>query len=209
MAEGHSQIPIAVKLAYTAFVAVLVPVYGHAYGPQNFLWFSDIAVLMLAVGLWRESALITSMSALMVLVFELGWNAAFFTGGQLHSGVDYMFDPALPLHLRGLSLFHVFLPLTQIWMLHRLGYDRRALSYQTIILWPILIASYLLSPPSENINYVFGFGGLQTSPPTLLHLLFLAVAIPVLIYLPTHFVLKTLFAPRRRGEAAGQTSAPG
>ena len=40
------QIPLWLKLAYSAFVAVLVPYYLHQYGPLNFLWFCDVALLM-------------------------------------------------------------------------------------------------------------------------------------------------------------------
>ena len=39
------QIPLWVKLGYTLFVAVLVPIYLRHYGPANFLWFSDVALL--------------------------------------------------------------------------------------------------------------------------------------------------------------------
>lgn len=34
------------KLAYTAFVAVLVPTYWHHYGTGNFLCFCDLALLI-------------------------------------------------------------------------------------------------------------------------------------------------------------------
>ena len=41
-----NKIPLAAKLAVTAFLAVLLPVYLHAYGPTNFLWFCDAALLL-------------------------------------------------------------------------------------------------------------------------------------------------------------------
>lgn len=37
------QIHLGIKLGYTLFLLVLVPVYWAHYGPRNFLWFSDIA----------------------------------------------------------------------------------------------------------------------------------------------------------------------
>ena len=43
----------------------------------------------------------------------------------------YMFDQHLPLFTRGLSLFHGWLPLLLVWLLFRLGYDKRALSAWT------------------------------------------------------------------------------
>ena len=32
-------------MAGTAFLAVLVPIYLHSYGPTNFLWFCDGALI--------------------------------------------------------------------------------------------------------------------------------------------------------------------
>jgi hypothetical protein len=34
-----ARIPLVLKLGYTAFMAVLVPVYWHYYGPTHFLYF--------------------------------------------------------------------------------------------------------------------------------------------------------------------------
>ena len=73
-------IPLWLKITYTVFVCVLVPVYWRQYGPTNFLWFSDIALLALVPALWLESPLLVSMMALAVLVPELAWN------------IDYFFD---------------------------------------------------------------------------------------------------------------------
>jgi hypothetical protein len=43
-AANQKPIPLPVKGAYTAFVAVLVPYYLSFYGPVNFLWICDIVV---------------------------------------------------------------------------------------------------------------------------------------------------------------------
>src|SRR5688572_10068889 len=112
-------------------VAVILPVYALRYGWRNYLWFSDIALVTTGVALWLESALLASMMAVGVLMPELLWSASFF--GRLLFGVrasdlaGYMFDPEKPRYLRALSLFHVVLPITLLWMLARLGYDTRAL----------------------------------------------------------------------------------
>ena len=42
-------IPLWLKLAYSVFIAVLVPAYWWYYGPANFLWFSDLALLVTLV----------------------------------------------------------------------------------------------------------------------------------------------------------------
>ncbi len=39
------RVPLAVKLLYTAFVAVMVPYYLRCYGPTNFLYYCGVAVL--------------------------------------------------------------------------------------------------------------------------------------------------------------------
>lgn len=46
----HSAIPRWVKATHTGFVAVLIPTYWRHYGPGNFLWFSDVALLTSARG---------------------------------------------------------------------------------------------------------------------------------------------------------------
>ena len=50
------KIPLAAKLAGTAFLALLVPVYWHTYGPTNFLWFCDAALILTVAGMWLESS---------------------------------------------------------------------------------------------------------------------------------------------------------
>jgi hypothetical protein len=56
-------IPLWLKLAYTVFVAIIVPVYAKKWGWGNFLWFSDIALLLMVPALWTESRLLVSMMA--------------------------------------------------------------------------------------------------------------------------------------------------
>lgn len=195
---SSGQIPLWIKLIYTLYLAVLVPVYWAKYGPQNFLWFSDIALLLAAAALWMESPLLASMMALAVTLPELAWNAGFF--GRLLFGMNmgglsgYMFDARTPLYLRALSLFHVILPILLVWMVYRLGYDRRAWLAQTLVAMLVLPATYWLTSPEHNINWVFGPGSRpQTRMPPLLYLGLMMVLFPLAIYLPTHWVLDRLF----------------
>jgi hypothetical protein len=108
-------IPLGLKIVYTVFVCALVPIYWRQYGPANFVWFSDIALLALVPALWLENALLVSMMAVSVVFFEALWNADFFfhlsTGKSLIGLSAYMFDPKIPLFTRGLSCFHIVLPL--------------------------------------------------------------------------------------------------
>src|SRR5205814_618349 len=65
------EIPLWIKVAYTLMVAVIVPVYLAYYGPANFLWFSDVALVVTGVALWLESPLLVSMMTVGVLLPEL------------------------------------------------------------------------------------------------------------------------------------------
>jgi hypothetical protein len=67
------RIPVALKLRYTAFIAVMVPTYWWHYGPQNFMFFCDIAALLTLVGIWTESRLLISMQAVGILLPQILW----------------------------------------------------------------------------------------------------------------------------------------
>jgi hypothetical protein len=189
--------PFWIKLTYSLFVIVIVPVYWRQYGPANFLWFSDIALFGALAALWLESSLIASVMAVSVLVLELTWNVDFFvrllTGANLVGLSNYMFDSTISMPIRALSLFHVVLPPVIVWMVYRLGYDERALAAQTIVALVVLPLSRLVSTPSENVNWVYGFGHkpqMYLSAPA--YVAMLMIAFPLFIYLPTHLALKTL-----------------
>jgi len=198
MEPAAALIPLWLKLAYTAMVLITVAIYTVKYPLGNFLWFSDIALLMTTAALWLESPLLASMVALGTLLPEILWNVSFF--GQLltrrHvSGLtDYMFEARRPRYLRALSLFHVVLPLLLLWLIARLGYDPRALTAQTALAWIVLPLSYWLTDPEENVNWVFGWGARpQQRIPPLLYLGLLMAGFPVLIHYPTHLALQRLF----------------
>jgi hypothetical protein len=187
-----------VKIVYTAMLAVILPVYWRYYGWRNYLWFSDIALIGTGVALWLESPLLVSTMAVGVLLPELLWNVSFFgrllLGAHATDLAGYMFDPRKPRFLRALSLFHVVLPIVMLWMLHRLGYDSRALVAQTVVAWIVLPLTYaVLRPGDENINWVLGFGKRQERLPPLVYLALLMLAFPASIYIPTHWALNAIF----------------
>lgn len=193
-------LPIWLKLLYTFFVIILVPVYWSELGISNFLWGSDIALLVMVFGLWLENRFLVSMMAVGVLVPELIWNIDYFT--HLLAGRDilglnitnYMFLDDKSFLVRNLSLFHIFLPLVILYALKRLGYDSRAFLAQVILSWLVLPASYLLTEPAKNINWVFGISDVpQTWMPEIVYLLLLMVLFPLLIFLPTHLLLRKIF----------------
>jgi hypothetical protein len=191
-------IPLGLKVAYTIFVCALVPIYWRQYGPTNFLWFSDIALLALVPALWLENTLLVSMVAISVMFFEALWNIDFFfrltTGKSLIGLSAYMFDPRISLFIRGLSGFHIVVPLLLLWMLHQLGYDQRAFLWQTIVALVVLPLSYLVSNAQENVNWVYGFGqNPQRILPARLFVILLMLLFPLAVYLPTHLLFARIF----------------
>jgi len=192
-----AQIPLWIKLGCAVFVGFLVPVYLKHYGPANFLWFSDVALLATSLGLWAESPLVLSTMTVAVALPEILWNLDFFarllTGRAPLGMAAYMFDRRLPCYLRGLSLFHVALPILLLWSVGRLGYDPRALPVQTVSGTLLMILSYTLTDPSENINWVFGPGSKpQRRLPPRVYMTMVIVSFPVLVYWPTHLLLTRL-----------------
>jgi hypothetical protein len=208
-------VPLWLKLAYTAFMAVLIPYYWIEYTPVNFLWFCDVALIVTLAALWREDALLASTQALAITLPQLLWVVDFIallTAGTSPVGLSaYMIDDTIPLFVRGLSLFHGWLPFLLLWLVYRLGYQRRALLVQTLLGWVVLALSYLLTPgpagPAGNVNKVYGPD--DANPQTWMHpwlwLALLLAAYPLCIYLPTHLVFRWLV---RRSEEKRDAASP-
>lgn len=191
-------IPLWIKIAYTVFAVITVAVYVVKYPPGNFLWFSDIALVLTVPALWFESSLLASMLTVGVLLPEAFWNIGFFgrllTGKRLGGLTDYMFDAGLPRYLRALSLFHVFLPLLLLWMVSRLGYAHQALLGQTVLAWIVLPLTYFFVDPKLNVNWVRSHASdAGRRLPPLVRLSILMVVSPALVYFPTHVLLRALF----------------
>lgn len=192
-------ISLRIKIPYTVFVLVLIPIYWVRYGLANFLWFSDIALIVTLAALWLESRFLASMMTSGVLLFDVVWNFIYFPKLLLGVGpdglVDYMFDPQISLFIRALSLFHVGLPIVQLWALSKLGYDERAWKYQVVLGWILLPLTYAVSGPEQNINWVFGVTEVpQRWLPAPAYVAVLMVIYPTLVCFPTHLFLKRIFA---------------
>ena len=191
-------VPLWLKVGWTAMVLVIVLIYWRHRGPANFLWFSDIALLVLVPGLWLESSFIVSLTACMVLVPEMLWSVSFFGGllrlPRLTRLADYMFDEQSPLWLRAVSLFHVPLLAVVVWGPWRLGYDPGVYPWAVLIAWIVLPLTRWLTEPGPNINHVYRLpfaAGAKLTP--LQHMLVLMTAIPLLLQLPAHLLLWLMF----------------
>lgn len=209
------KIPMIAKVMVTAFLAVMVPVYWHTYGPTNFLWFCDAALLLTVAGMWWESSLLISMCAVGILLPQALWLADFgsqLLGFHLLGLTSYMFDRQLPLFTRGLSLFHGWLPLLLVWLLFRLGYDKWALPAWTVLAAGLMLICYFFTPPAGaplanpnvpiNINYLYGFNDRQPQHwinQNLYVILWLGT-LWLLAFLPTHLILRNIFAATASGQ---------
>ena len=93
-------IPLWLKIAYSGFLAVMIPVYWANYGPTNFLYFCDVALLLTFVGIWREDALLISLPAVGILLPQVLWCADFLVqlcGGKM-TGMTLCRQPLLAEH---------------------------------------------------------------------------------------------------------------
>ncbi len=203
-------VPRWLKLGYAAFLPVLVPVYWREYGPANFLWLSDIALGGTALAVILERPSLAGMMAVGVLPLELAWTLDFALGGRPLGLAGYMFDPNRSRFLRGLSLFHIALPPTLLWMLRRFGYDRRSLARQTLLTSIVLPLTYAVTDPAANVNWVFGLGPKpQRRINPLLYLALEMAALPLLFMWPTHRVLRRFCRPlRAEGPCAHYGKSP-
>jgi len=202
-----NRLPLAFKLVYTAFMAVFIPVYWYYYGPTNFLYFCDVALFLSLIGIWLESPLLISMCAVGILIPQAVWVIDFVSaalGYKLTGMTDYMFNSNSSLFLRGLSLFHGWLPFMLLYLVWTLGYDRRGLPAWIALAWALLLVCFFFMPPPRpnrgltpvNINYVFGIddSAAQTWVSPYVWLGGLMLGLP-LVFALTHLLL-TRFAPQ-------------
>ena len=212
MLPAHPRLPLGLKLGYTGFLAVLVPIYWRDYGPINFLYFCDMALFFALAAVWLESPLLASAPLVGIFLPQMLWVVDFFVelaGFGLTGMTHYMFEPRRPLFTRLLSFFHFWLPFLLLGLVWRLGYDRRAFALWTVLAWVLLGVCYLTVPPPPrpadqpnlpvNINYVYG---INDSKPTqdLMHpdwyFTLLIVAMPLVIFLPSHLLFGWLFTKK-------------
>lgn len=201
--DTPARVPLWLKLAYTAFMAVLLPVYWHHYGPTNFLYFCDVALFLILAGIWLEHGLLISVATVGILGTQALWLLDFaveLLGGSLTGMTAYMFEVERPLLLRGLSLFHGWLPFLGLYLVWRLGYDRRAFLAWTLTAGALILICFFFMPPPSlargirpvNINYVYGFSAdePQSWMPPGLWVALEMIALPLLLYWPTHLLLR-------------------
>ena len=203
----NRRFPLWIKVACSAWVAVLLPTYWQTT-PLQLLWSCNVALLVTCIGLWLESSLLISIAALGILWWQVLWLIDFLihlvTGMSTIGIANYMFETKYGPYSRALSLYHGWLPFVLVWALSRLGYDRRALLWQTLVAWAVFLLSAAvttdLNGPAGNLNMIYGLS--ETTPQTwVAPALWLAVVMalwPLSVYVPSHFVLRWAFAKPSR-----------
>ncbi len=181
------------RWAAVAWMAVYVPSYAFAYGFVNFLFLCNLAVILVAVGIWTCSRLLLSSQAVGILlvggVWTLDFGSRLLTGSHLIGGTEYMWDPQWPLFTRLLSLYHVILPVLLVVVLRRIGYDRHGYLLQSAIAIVGVVVGRFFGP-TANINDAFvdpilkkTWGGPVT------HLAVVSGALVLVAYPLTHWLL--------------------
>ena len=192
--EKGACLPLWLKLAFTTWILLWAPTYWVLLGPQNYFWLCNLANFLILAGLWSESRRLISMQLLSVLLVGSLWavdvGTAWLIGVHPIGGTEYMFDENQPPLTRMLSLYHLVLPLVAGLAVHRLGYDRRALPWQTALTWVVVPLTYVFTDAERNINWVHGpFGQPQETLGPLLYLAGLTLLWPVAVYLPVHLLM--------------------
>ena len=200
----RSRLPLWLKIAWTVWLILWVPLYWRQYGVQNFLFFCDLGNILIGIALWLESPLIFSWIASGLLLFQtlytVDFVGALLTSHHLIGGTEYMFDPGLPLPIRLLSLFHVVTPPLLLWAIWRLGYDPRGWKLQTLMAWVVVPLNYFWRP-EQDVNWARGlFFREQHVIPGWAYLLAYLTVVPLFVYFPTHLFLSWL---SRRWQARG------
>lgn len=199
MAFRSRPVPRWLILVFAGFFFVWLPVYAWNHGLSNFLWLCDMAVFLTLAGLWRHSSLLVSAAACGVLLVQVGFAIDLFgrllTGEHPIGGTEYMFDSTKDLGLRLMSLFHLALPVVHILALRRLGYHRRGIVLMTVLIWLVLIPSYLVFS-GDNLNMVVSpLGHDQDLVPAPVYYVALFAIYPLLVFGPAHLLLCRLIPP--------------
>ena len=212
MSRSPKTIPLAAQIAGSVLLLILVPVYWRTYGPTNFLWFCDAALILTVAGMWLESSLLISMCAVGILLPQCIWLVDFgcqLLGLHFFNLTSYMFDQRIPPLTRGLSLFHGWLPILLIWLLSRVGYDGRGLPAWTGMAAILGLAGYWFTPPAGahpanpnqpiNLNYLYGFNDQQPQHwmNQNLYVVLWLLGLWLVVFLPTHLCLRKIFRSPR------------
>ena len=192
------------------YLAVWAPAYALQWGWPDFLYLCNVAVVLTCAGLWFGNSLLVSSQAVGTALIGLLWGlnlvwAAFTHGRGLTGGTEYMWDPRFPLWVRLLSFDHVAVPAVAVWAARRVGYDRRAWTFQSALAAVVLILSRFVAP-ERNLNFAQKeLVSYHSWGPAPVHLVFIWTVLVLLVYWPVHASLGRILPPYRVA-GAGSTN---
>ncbi|HXX20479.1 MAG TPA: hypothetical protein VEJ46_13830 [Candidatus Acidoferrum sp.] len=182
-----------------AWFALWFPTYWRTWGGANFVHMCDVAVILTCIGMWTNSALLISSQAVGALIVDAAWALDAFWILVVHhpliGGNEYLLDDHYAVWIRLLTLFHLVMPGLLLWGVYRFGYDRRGWLLQCAIALPVFIAARF-TPPTKNIDFAFAdpfFRRAWGPAPT--HVLVIWLFMVLVVYLPTHLLLRRVFPP--------------
>jgi len=206
---NKSRIPSGLKIFLAAFSLTVIVYNSVHHGVYSLLYFCNVALFLSTFGICVERALPVSMAAVGVMLILSLWSLdLLLTIADLSPlrMTEFMLSDSLPPFKKILALFHVWLPFVLLFAVSRLGYDKRALAWWTLLTCALLLVSYLFLPRppapaddptmSVNVNFVFGLNmaGPQQRMPELVWLAGMMIALPLLAFLPTHVAFKRWLA---------------
>lgn len=181
------------------WLLVWLPTNLKAWGWENMMHFCDVGAIVACVGIFMQIPLLFSSQAVGSLLVGILWGLdvswRLVTGHHLVGGTEYMWDTNYALWIRLLSTFHLGLPLVLLFAMRKMGYDPRALAFQSAIAGALLIFSRFL-PPELNMNYAFRDPLFHRAwGPAPVHLTVIFAGTVALLYWPTHLLLRRMFPP--------------
>ncbi len=200
-----NRVPLWLKLVYTAFMAVLVPVYWYYYGPTNFLYFCDVSLLLTPRRhLDRKRCCWSRCARLAFVAVQTLWVADFvlnFFGVPLVGMTAYMFNHgkfAVP--RSGVAVFRAGCHSCWIYLVWGFWLSTAAaFRHWTVLAWALMLTCFFLMPP-PNPNAGLQARSISTTctassdavAQTLVHpyvwLAGMLIGLPLLVHLPTHLV---------------------
>ena len=187
------------RWAALGFLLVYLPAYVMAYPLSNFVFVCNLGAVLTAVALWRGNDLLLSSQAVGLPVIGAAWAvdvlSRLATGQHLIGGTAYMWDERFPLLTRLLSLYHVVLPVVQLAVLRRTGYDRRGYALQSAVA-VVAVAAGRFCPPAANVNYAFVDPFFRRSwDGPVGHVALMAGGLVLVVYPLMHLALSKAFPP--------------
>jgi hypothetical protein len=187
------------RWAALAWMAVWFPVYWRVWGAANFVHLCDIAVILTCVGFWIDSPLLISSQAVSSLIVDTLWAVdaiCTITFGRdvFGSGTEYLVDPSRALWVRLLTLYHVVIIVVLLCAVRRAGYDKRGWALQSGIAAAAFMAARF-TPAALNINFAYQLPVVNRPfGPAPLHVAASVAFMIFVVYWPTHWLLRKLFA---------------